>query len=106
MASGYAPNGEPRASNGAVLHYGFYGILAAGGSESAARRKEWRNALLIESDGQYEQCGKNLFHTLSTNILVILYHFGEFAESIFEFFFYQSIVAHIVVHIHYGNVHR
>ena len=64
IASQNAFNGKPRAFQWSVLSDCLYCIFAACGREPAAWRKEWRNAVPIEFNGQYEQCGKNFFHLI------------------------------------------
>ena len=106
MAASNALNGEPRAFEWTIFSDGFHCILAASGCEAAARRKERRNALPVELYGQNEQCGEQMFHNYCLLMVKIGYNFRKIAECIFEFFFYESIVANIVVHIDDGNIQR
>lgn len=59
MAAENAAQGKKGATEDAVAHYGFYGILAAGGGEAAAWGEEGRDAGLIEADGEY---GEPTYH--------------------------------------------
>lgn len=51
MATKDAPDGEPRALDGAVLAQGFDGVLAAGGHKAAAWGREGGDARLVEING-------------------------------------------------------
>ena len=56
MATHNASDGQVRSFYRPVFFQGFNSVLAAGGSEAAGWRCERGNALLIESDGENEQC--------------------------------------------------
>ena len=62
MATANALDGEPKALKGAVFADGFHGILAASGRKAASRRREGRNASLIEANGQYEHHSEHFQH--------------------------------------------
>lgn len=55
MATADAFEGEPCATDDAVLHDGFYRVGAAGGGEAARRRKQGGDAELVEADGEDEE---------------------------------------------------
>lgn len=55
MATAEAFEGEPCATDDAVLHDGFYRVGAAGGGEAAGRRKQGGDAELVEADGEDEE---------------------------------------------------
>ena len=50
MAAENAPQGQPSATEGAVLADGLLGILRAGGRETAGGRREGRDTGAIESN--------------------------------------------------------
>ena len=62
MATANALDGEPKALEGTVFADGFHGILAASGRKAASRRREGRNASLIEANGQYEHHSEHFQH--------------------------------------------
>ena len=64
MATANALDGKPKALKGAVFADGFHGILAASGRKAASRRREGRNASLIEANGQYQQ-GSQPLHQIA-----------------------------------------
>src|SRR5690606_27388968 len=57
--TGEAPRGEPRALEGTVAPERFEGVLGAGGSKPAARRKRRRDGHLISADQQHQRAARD-----------------------------------------------
>lgn len=69
MAFGNTFYGEPCAFEGSVFLYGFNGVLAAGGGESACRREHRGDSSLIETDKEDEKFRHNqLFWIFSATL--------------------------------------
>ena len=55
MAAQDAAHAKPKTFEGAVLLYSLFCILRTSGSETAGRRRQRTDALLIEQNGQQQQ---------------------------------------------------